>query len=88
MLQEWIRKIALDESLRGEDYRVLLFLLSKADGHTVEISQAEIARAFKFKPSRVSRAIKRLTELKIISKKLIAGKLVGYRFLVEKEAEK
>ena len=83
MLKDWMRKIATHKHLRGEDYRVLLFLLSNADGSTVEISQAEIAQSLEFKQSRVSRAIKRLTELKIISKKFIAGKLVGYRFLIE-----
>lgn len=83
MLKDWMRKIATHKHLRGEDYRVLLFLLSNADGSTVEISQIEIAQSLEFKQSRVSRAIKRLTELKIISKKFIAGKLVGYHFLIE-----
>ncbi|MGK7937100.1 MAG: MarR family transcriptional regulator [Xenococcaceae cyanobacterium] len=83
MLKNWLRKIALDKNLRGEDYRVLLFLLSKADGETVEISQAEIASFLEYKQPRVSRALKRLDEFKIIKKIFIAGKLVGYRFLIE-----
>ncbi len=78
-----MRKVALNKNLRGEDYRVLLFLLSNADGTTVEISQAEIARSLEYKQPRVSRALKRLDEFKIIKKIFIAGKLVGYRFLIE-----
>ncbi|MDJ0634781.1 MAG: helix-turn-helix domain-containing protein [Xenococcaceae cyanobacterium MO_188.B29] len=83
MLKDWMRKVALNKNLRGEDYRVLLFLLSNADGTTVEISQAEIARSLEYKQPRVSRALKRLDEFKIIKKIFIAGKLVGYRFLIE-----
>ena len=85
MLKDWIRKVALNKNLRGEDYRVLLFLLSNADEFTVEISQAEIARNLEYKQPRVSRAIKRLSEFKIIKKILISGKLIGYRFLIEGE---
>ena len=83
MLKDWIRKAAQHKSLRGEDYRVLLLLLSNADGETVEISQAEISRSLEYKQPRVSRALSRLDEFKIIKKIFIAGKLVGYRFLIE-----
>lgn len=82
MLKNWFRKIALNKNLRGEDYRVLLFLISNADGETIEISQAKIAKTLEFKQSRVSRAIKNLAEQKIISKIIIAEKLIGYRFLI------
>ncbi len=85
MLKDWIRKAALNKNLRGEDYRVLLFLLSNADGFTVEISQAEIARELEYKQPRVSRALSRLDEFKIIKKIFISGKLSGYRFLIEGE---
>ncbi len=51
-----MRKVALNKNLRGEDYRVLLFLLSNADGTTVEISQAYLARSLEYKqPARFSR---------------------------------
>jgi len=85
MLKDWIRKAAQHKNLRGEDYRVLLMLISNADGETVEISQAEIARSLEYKQPRVSRALKRLDEFKIIKKIFIAGKLIGYRFLIEGE---
>ena len=83
MLRNWLVKTACEKELRGEDYRVLLILLAKADTQSVEIAQSEIAETLEIKRSRVSRAIRRLVNLKIIEKKLIAGKLVGYRFLIE-----
>ncbi len=46
-------------------------------------SRYEIARSLEYKQPRVSRALKRLDEFKIIKKIFIAGKLVGYRFLIE-----
>ncbi|MDJ0591151.1 MAG: MarR family transcriptional regulator [Pleurocapsa sp. MO_226.B13] len=83
MLRNWLQKVACEKKLRGEDYRVLLILLAKADSQSVEISQTEIAQTLKIERSRVSRAIKRLNCLGLIEKKTIAGKLVGYRFLVD-----
>ncbi|MDJ0633712.1 MAG: hypothetical protein QNJ34_11045 [Xenococcaceae cyanobacterium MO_188.B29] len=85
MLKNWIRKVALTQNLRGEDYRVLLLLLSEADGTTVEISQAEIAKHLNYQQPRVCRSLKNLTTNKIITKKWIGGKLVGYRFLISEE---
>ena len=81
MLRDWLEKIASDKNLRGEDYRVLLILLANTKQEEVEIAQTEIAQKLKIKQPRVSRAIGRLTSLEIINKKLIAGKLVGYKFL-------
>ena len=83
MFRDWLRKIAKDKGLRGEDYRVLLILLASTESNSVEITQIEIAQSLEIKRTRVSRAIKRLTENGVIKKKLIAGKLVGYRFLIE-----
>ncbi|MCC0179907.1 MarR family transcriptional regulator, partial [Waterburya agarophytonicola K14] len=48
-----------------------------------EISQIEIARKLNLTPANVSRSIKKLCELEIIEKRYLAGKLVGYRLLVE-----
>ena len=83
MLRDWLNKAASEKNLRGEDLRVLLVLLANADSKEVLIAQAEIAKSLDFKQSRVSRAIKRLVSLNIIDRKMIAGKLVGYRFLIE-----
>ena len=83
MIRNWLQKIANQKNLRGEDYRVLLVLLAKADSQEVEISQVEIAKLLSIKGSQVSRAIKRLKSLGLIDKKIVAGKLVGYRFLID-----
>ena len=83
MIRNWLLKIASKKDLRGEDYRVLLVLLAKADSQEVEISQVEIAKTLSVKRSQVSRAIKRLEALELIKKKTIAGKLVGYWFCVD-----
>ena len=83
MLRDWIEKIASDKNLRGEDFRVFLILLANAKQEQVEIAQTEIAQKLNIKQPRVSRAIGRLTSLGIINKKLIAGKLVGYEFLIK-----
>ena len=87
MLKNWFKKAAVNKNLRGEDFRVLLFLISKADGETIAISQSQIARSLGFNQSRVSRAIKNLSSQKIIAKIIIADKLIGYRFLVEDNLE-
>ena len=83
MIKNWLQSIACSKNLRGEDYKVLLILLAKADSQSVEISQTEIADLLKIKRSRVSRAITRLVSNGAIEKKLVAGKLVGYRFCVD-----
>ena len=86
MVRDWLLKIASERNLRGEDLRVFLILLANAEKEEVRIAQTEIAKSLNLKQSRVSRAIKRLVALEIISKKLIAGKLVGYRFLIEEQS--
>ena len=83
MIRNWLLEIASKKDLRGEDYRVLLVLLAKADSQEVQISQLEIAKTLSVKPSQVSRAIARLNSLGLIDKNLIAGKLIGYRFLID-----
>lgn len=83
MLRNWLQRIAAQKDLRGEDYRVLLILLARADSQEVQVSQSEIAKTLSVKRSQVSRAIARLNSLGLIDKKIIAGKLVGYRFLID-----
>ena len=84
MIRDWLLEIARKKDLRREDYRVLLVLLAKADSQEVQISQVEIAKTLSIKRSQVSRAIKRLEVLKLIEKKTIADKLVGYRFFIDR----
>ena len=83
--KNWLQKIACEKNLQGADYRVLFVLLAKADSESksIYIAQSEIAEILEIERSQVYRAIKRLAFMNVIEKKLIAGKLVGYRFLIE-----
>ncbi len=83
MYKDWLESIASNRSLKGADFRVLLMLLANIQGATAEISQTEIAQTLGVESSNVSRSIRKLIENGIITKKLVAGKLVGYRFLIE-----
>ena len=83
MYKDWLEAIALNKELKWIDLRVLLVLLANIQDSNVEISQAEIARKLGVEASHVCRAIKKLIDNRIINKKHIAGKLVGYRFLIE-----
>ena len=87
MYKDWLESIALNKSLQGADFRVLLTLLANIQGATAEISQAEISQKVGIESSHVSRSIKKLVENGIIRKKLVAGKLVGYRFLIEESEQ-
>lgn len=70
--------------MKWTELRVFLILLGNlAYGTTVEISQIEIARQLNLTPGNVSRSIGKLCELEIIEKRYLAGKLVGYKLLVE-----
>ena len=83
MYKDWLESIASNRSLKGADLRVLLMLLANIQGATTEISQTKIAQTLGVESSNVSRSIRKLIENGIITKKLVAGKLVGYRFLIE-----
>ncbi len=83
MYKDWLENIASNRNLKWLDLRVLLMLLANVQGTNVEISQATIARKLGMESSHVSSSIKKLVENGIIKKKYIAGKLVGYRFLIE-----
>ena len=86
MYEKWLESIALNRELKWTDLRVLILLLANVkEGKTAEITQAEIAQKLGIETSNICRAIKKLNENKIINKKLIGGKLVGYKFLLEEE---
>ena len=38
MLRDWLEKIASEQNLRGEDFRLLLVLFANAEGEEVEIA--------------------------------------------------
>ena len=82
MYKDWLEAIASNRDLKWLDLRVLLVLLANVQGTKVEISQAEIARKLGMENSHVSNCIKKLVENGIIQKKYIAGKFIGYKFLI------
>lgn len=83
MQRNWLETVASNKELSGEDFRVLLTLLANAEGFSVEIPQTEIAQKLDLQTPHVSRAIKNLCSSGCIEKKKIAGKLVGYHFVVD-----
>lgn len=82
MIKKWLLKIACSKDLRGEDYRVLLVMLSAADSESIVISQTEIAKTLKIERSQVSRAIVRLILAGAIEKEIISNKAI-YHFLLD-----
>lgn len=79
--------IAINKDLKWIDLRVLLVLLANVKDSSVEISQAEVAHKLGVEASNISRSIKKLKENQIVEPKLIAGKLVGYRFLIDESKQ-
>lgn len=86
-MENWLEAIALNKELKWTDLRVLLFLLANVKGSSVEILQSSVAQKLDIKASNVSRSIRKLEEQGIIEKRLVAGKLIGYRFLIEETSK-
>ena len=79
LYQQAISKIA-DMNLTTEQYRVFLKLLSKVDFENyLTISQKELSEELNMKQPNVSKAIKKLCELKIIIEGPRAGLNKTYR---------
>ena len=73
---EWIASLRLT----GEQYSVLWFLMSRLDfDNYLRVSLAEIAERIGIKDVNVSRAMRRLKELDIITEGPPAGKFKTYR---------
>ncbi len=85
MYKDWLESIASNKDLKWVDLRVFLTLLANIQGATAEISQTEIAQTIDVDSSNVSRSIRKLIENGIIRKKSVAGKLIGYRFLISEQ---
>ena len=81
-MQLWLETTAKNKKLRGGDLRILILLIAKTEKGKfieIELSQAEIAKILNLQASAVCRSIARLVTEKIIKKKIIGGKLVGYQ---------
>ena len=86
MYKDCLESIASNRELKWTDLRVFLLLLANIkEETTVEISQVEIAKKLGVESSHVCQAIKKLSDNKIINKKYIAGKLIGYQLILEVE---
>ncbi|MGB5592710.1 MAG: helix-turn-helix domain-containing protein [Crocosphaera sp.] len=78
--QEALELLATDKELTGENYRVLLILLSKLDFENwIQITQTEISEKLDMKKQNVSRAILLLEEKKIILRGPKIGRTYAFR---------
>lgn len=78
--QNACEKLALDKSLSGESFRVLMYLLSNLDFENyIIIQQVEIAEKLDMKRANVSRAIKQLTDKEILIKGPKLGRTYSYK---------
>lgn len=78
--QEALELLATDKDLTGENYRVLLLLLSRLDFENwIQITQSEIVEKLDMKKQNVSRAILLLEEKGIILRGPKVGRSYAFR---------
>lgn len=78
--QNACEKLALDKTLSGASFRVLMYLLSNLDFENyILIQQVEIAEKLEMKRANVSRAIKQLTDKGILVKGPKLGRTYSYK---------
>jgi len=78
--QEALELLATDKELTGENYRVLLFLLSRLDFENwIQITQSEIAEKLDLKKQNVSRAISLLNSKGILLRGPKVGRSYAFR---------
>ena len=78
--QEALELLATDRELTGENYRVLLLLLSRLDFENwIQVTQSEIAEKLQMKKQNVSRAILLLEEKGIILRGSKIGRSYAFR---------
>ena len=78
--QEALELLATDRELTGENYRVLLFLLSRLDFENwIQVTQSEIKEKLHMKKQNVSRAISLLEKKEIILKGPKVGRSYAFR---------
>lgn len=79
--QSSLLRLARDEDLNGEDWRVLSAFIGFADWeNVVRTSQKEIAEHLGMKPSNVSRSTKKLVDKKILIEIQKVGRYKHYQF--------
>jgi hypothetical protein len=78
--QSGFLKLAQDKSLTQQQWRVFAFLIGKLDFENyIHLSQAEIARGLRMKPSNVSAAVAALVEKAIITRGPRVGRVATLR---------
>lgn len=78
--QEALEILAVDRDLKGETYRVLLFLLSRLDFENwIQVPQVEIAEKLQMHKQDVNKAMKLLESKGIILKGPKAGRSYAFR---------
>ena len=78
--QDGLAWMAKQEAMTGEQWRVFAYLVSRLDfDNYLKVSQKDIAAELKMNPKAVSRAMRGLRELDIISVGPMAGRSKTYR---------
>ena len=78
--QDGLAWMAKQEDMTGEQWRVFAYLVSRLDfDNYLKVSQKDIAEELRMQKSHVSRAMKGLAELDIISVGPMAGRSKTYR---------
>ena len=78
--QQALEVLATDKDLTGENYRVLLLLLSRLDFENwIQVTQAEISKKLNMKKQNVSRAISILESKEIIFRGPKVGRTYSFR---------
>lgn len=78
--QEALESIASDPDIRGETYRVFLYLISKLDWENyIYVPQRQICEALGMRPSNVSRAIRSLLDKGILHRAPEVGNMYAFR---------
>ena len=78
--QEALEILATDRDLTGENYRVLLLLLSRLDFENwIQVTQSEITEKLQMKKQNVSRAISLLERKEIVLRGARIGRSYAFR---------
>jgi len=67
MFQDFIIELSKDKEIKGEDFRVLLYLLANMDFENwIQVTQDTISKELQMRKTNISRALKKLKDKNII----------------------
>ena len=79
-MRQALELLATDKDLTGENYRVLLLLLSRLDFENwIQVTQSEISKKLNMKKQNVSRAMLTLEEKQIVFRGPKIGRTYSFR---------